>query len=231
MADPCTVVIGAPELLDSLLRHVGAPGEVLCFTDHQALQALDTIAKRRPPVVALERLFAATSRGAALINRIKTDPSLAHVEIRVMAHDGSHSRVSPRRAHAAHDPAPAAVHMEVAAATPAAPAPHGLDFTGTRRVPRARIKDGVEVQIDGGLARLIDLSTMGAQIVSAIPLKPTQKLRLILADDLGVVRVNASVAWASIELPKGVVRYRGGLEFKEPETKAIDAFCKRHQVQ
>ena len=43
-------------------------------------------------MVALERLFAATPRGAALINRIKADPALGDTEIRVIAHDSDYSR-------------------------------------------------------------------------------------------------------------------------------------------
>ena len=98
MSEPCTVVIGAPELLDALRERAGDNGDVLAFADHDALGALEAITVRQPSIVAVERLFAATSRGAALINRIKADPSLAFAEIRVVSHDGSYSRVSARRA-------------------------------------------------------------------------------------------------------------------------------------
>ena len=63
--------------------------DTITFSDTEALKALDAITRERPPVVALERLFAATSRGAALINRIKADPSLGGCEIRIVAHDGT----------------------------------------------------------------------------------------------------------------------------------------------
>ena len=46
----------------------------------------------------LERLFAATPRGAALINRIKTDPQVSQAEIRVMSHTGDYTRVVSRGA-------------------------------------------------------------------------------------------------------------------------------------
>ncbi len=42
-----------------------------------------------------------------------------------------------------------------------------LDQKGTRRAPRVRIKDGVEVAVDGNPASLIDLSTVGAQLCIA----------------------------------------------------------------
>jgi hypothetical protein len=94
--DSCVVLIGATELLPALKERTGSSGETIAFSNLEAVQALETITKRRPGVVALERLFAATPRGAALINRIKADPRLADAEIRVLAHDSDYSRVVPR---------------------------------------------------------------------------------------------------------------------------------------
>ena len=97
MSEPCTVVIGPTTLLEQLKASAASTGEVLAFSDTDALAALETISARRPKVIALERLFAATSRGAASINRIKADPDLTASEIRVLSHDGLYSRVSSRR--------------------------------------------------------------------------------------------------------------------------------------
>ena len=52
---------------------------------------------------------------------------------------------------------------------------------------------------------------------------------MILGDDLGLAKFSASVAWASFEIPKGVSRYRAGVEFSDAEASAIDAFCMRHK--
>jgi hypothetical protein len=244
MSTPCTVIIGAIELLDTLRQSAAAPGEVLCFGDSEPLKALEAISTRQPSVIALERLFAATSRGAALINRIKADPALAGVEIRVVSVDGTY-RVSPRRtpappprsapsARPAPSPAPAEMHIEEIAVEPAVeaqPTAQNLDYRGTRRAPRVRMAEGTEAQIDSALATLVDLSTHGAQILCPTPLKPQQRVRMVLADDLGVVRFSASVAWAFFEIPKGVSRYRAGVEFRDAEPKAVDAFCKRHRLR
>jgi PilZ domain len=223
MSESCTVIIGAQQLLDALRERAGGEGEVITFGDHEALRALETIASRRPKVITFERLFAATPRGAALINRIKADPALQHAEIRVVSHDGSHSRVSPRRGKSK------AVGAKAAPTAPAAPAV-SLDYRGTRRAPRYRMIAGTEVQVDGAAAEVIDLSVIGAQIVSTSALRPQQRVRITLADDGGVVRVNASVAWASFEIPKSTPRYRAGIEFTDGQAAAIEAFCKRHQL-
>jgi hypothetical protein len=239
MATSCTVIIGGTELLEVLRESAAADGEVLSFSDKDPIQALDAITAHKPGVVVIERLFAATSRGAALINRIKADPSLASLEIRVASVDGTY-RISPRRAQpaAAASPVPlpaeaAPAHVEAVPHAPAADStapPQNLDYRGTRRAPRFRVADGTEAQIDGALATVIDLSTHGAQIVSPVPLKPQQQVRMVLADDLGVVKFAASVAWAFFEIPKGVSRYRAGVEFKEADGKAVDAFRRRHAL-
>ncbi len=242
MSAPCTVIIGALQLLEGLKQSARSGGEVLIFSDTEPLKAIEAITTRKPDVISLERLFAATSRGAALINRIKADPALSASEIRVVSVDGTY-RVSPRRTPAPppppaaaapppSSPAPADIAVEAVdiaeTAAPAQPAAN-LDYRGTRRAPRFRMAEGTEAQVDGALATVVDLSTYGAQILCPTPLKPQQKIRMILADDLGMVKFAATVAWAFFEIPKGVSRYRAGIEFsKEAEPRAIDAFCKRH---
>ena len=236
MSTLCSVLIGAVELLEAIRQSVPDDGEVLTFSDTEPLKALEAITARRPNVIALERLFAATPRGAALINRIKSDPSLADAEIRVVSPDGTY-RVSPRRAPApSGDTQPASdvqdAQLEIVATTPApseGAATQNLDFRGTRRSPRFRMSEGTEAQVDGVMATVVDLSRHGAQILCAVPLKPQQRVRMILGDDLGLAKFSASVAWASFEIPKGVSRYRAGVEFNDAEASAIDAFCMRHK--
>ena len=212
MPDPCTVLIAASDLLPTLKeRAAGLDGELLTFSDADALRALETITTRKPHVIMLERLFAATPRGAALINRIKADRSLAKSEIRVVSRDSEHVRVSPRR--------------------PAAAAGPALDQRGTRRAPRFKVTGQMTVKVETKAATLIDLSNVGAQIVSTAVLKPSQKLRMSMADDQATLNFSASVAWASFEMaPEGGARYRAGLEFVDADGGAVEAFCTRHKA-
>lgn len=218
-----TVLIAAPEHLPLLKERSDLSG-ALAFADTDALQALDTITRQRPTVVALERLFAATSRGAAFINRIKADPALASCEIRIVAHDSAYSRVSSRKpGDAAPAVAPAAV-AEPPPAPPAPPAPSPLDQRGTRRAPRFKVSENVEVLVDGNPATLIDLSLVGAQVLSATTLRPNQRLRMTLPDPTRPIRFSAGVAWAAFEMPKGGPRYRAGIEFYDAEPEAVTRF-------
>jgi hypothetical protein len=233
VADGCIILIGAEDLLPALTTRVADEGEVIAFTDADTLRALDAINARHPGVVVLDRLFASTSRGAALINRIKADPKLDHCEIRVMAHDSDYLRITrhPHDGKSSPPIQPAAYEPHgLALQTVAAPAPP-LDYRGTRRAPRFRIQDRVEVLVDGNPATLIDLSTLGAQLVSPTVLRPNQRVRVTLPEENNAVRFNASIAWASFELPQMATtpHYRAGVEFNDADPQAVDAFCKRHR--
>jgi hypothetical protein len=217
-----TVLIASPEHLSVLKERADMNG-ALAFPDTDALQALDVITRQRPSVVALERLFAATSRGAAFINRIKADPALASCEIRIVAHDSAYSRVSPRRpTDAATAAAPAAVVEAPAAAAP-------LDQRGTRRARRFRVVDNVEVLVDGNTATLLDISLVGAQIVSAATLRPNQRLRMSLPDASRPIRFSAGVAWAAFEMPKDGPRYRAGIEFYDADAEGVTRFIEANK--
>ena len=192
------------------------------FPAQEALRALEVITRKRPDVVALEQAFAATTRGAALINRIKVDPKLSTCEIRIVAHDSEYAR-APARA-----PAPV---VDGSAVAIAAPAPAPLDQRGTRRAPRVRIVDGVDVVIDGNVATLVDLSVIGAQVVSQTILKPNQRIRIAMGEATKPLRFSAAVAWASFELAKTGPRYRAGLEFFDADADAVQQFCESKKTQ
>jgi len=219
VASSCTVIIAASDLLATLKERTGdVNSEVLAFSDSDALRALEVITKRRPRVVALERLFAATPRGAALINRIKADPSLIESEIRVVSHDRDDARVSRR------------TPMEGAPGAAATTAPP-LDQRGTRRTVRFKIAAQVDIVVDGNTATLVDLSRLGAQVVTDNSLNPSQRVRMLLSDQVGVVRFNASVAWAHFEISPGKgPQYRAGLDFVDADGQAVDGFCGRHKA-
>ena len=212
MSEPCVVLIGAPDLLPALRTRAGAVnGELIEFSHLDAVPALEAITKRRPQMVALERLFAMTARGAALINRVKSDPSLQDVEIRVLAHDNDYTRVVPR------------------AKAPAVAAP-ALDQTGTRRAPRFKIAGRVEVVIDGKTAVLVDLSTVGAQVVTQLAIKVDQEIAMALPDTEGVVRFKAKVAWTAFaQTADGAPRYRAGIDFVDADAEEVGAFLERHK--
>ena len=136
--------------------------------------ALDVIARDRPQIIALERDFASSRRGVALMNRIKADPTLASAEIRIVY---------------------------------------------TRRAPRYKVGGHTQVVIDGHPATVVDISMVGAQVVSSASLRPNQRIRMSL--DTEGLRFNANVAWAAFELPAEGPRYRAGIQFHDANTDML----------
>jgi hypothetical protein len=221
-----TVLIAAPEHLPALKEHGFA--DALAFSDADALKALEAITREKPRVIALEKLFAATSRGAALIKRIKADPALTGCEIKIVAHDGK--PLTPKKAKKDAPAATAAPVEEERAPAVTIAAPAALDQRGTRRAPRFAVAKGIEVMIDGNPAALINLSVVGAQVVSPTILKPNQRVRLTLPDSVGPIRVMAGVAWAAFEMPKSGPVYRAGIEFYDAEAGNVERFIDTNKV-
>jgi len=238
------VVIAASNLMPSLRERLADDGELVVFPDTEPIQALRAILEHRPSLIVLERLFAATPRGAALINRIKNDPQLGHAEVRVMSHSGDYHRVVSKASGApppppapAQEPAPAS-HGAVATEAPPAPPvaaeslPRPLDWHGTRRAPRHRIRPGVEIQLDGNPVQVIDLSHVGAQVLSQTILRPNQRVRVSMPNEDFVMRFRGAIAWAKFELPQPSEppRYRAGVEFSDADASAVESYCQKNKL-
>lgn len=206
MADGVTLLIGPKALAASLAQHPDTGGtEVLVFAEEHVCEAVEQIVLHRPRVVALGEKFALSPRGTALTHRIAVDAQLAGTRVLMIGNNGAAVPLPPEAR------------------------PNWLppDGAGTRRVPRIRMRRGIDVQIDGATASLIDLSTMGAQVVSQTVLKPRQRVRVVLAVDPYTIRAVGTVAWALFENPKGGLppQYRAGLEFTTADPEPLLQFC------
>jgi hypothetical protein len=219
LSQPCTVLIAAPDLLP-LLKHANTDGgELLVFSDTDMALAIDAITERRPEIVAIEQLFAGTPRGIAFIHRIKIDPALTGCEIRVLSHGGGFKVVTGDRPAGAG--APASKWAPIPGAT--------LDARGTRRAQRFPITGALEITVDGNPATLVDLSSVGAQVLSPTVLKPNQRVRVSLSDTNGTTRFNASIAWAAFEIPPNTSpRYRAGIEFLDADVRVLNGYCLKY---
>ena len=228
------VVIGPSESLDALRAQLpeGSPSQA--FTDFQVREAVEYIATHKPAVVAIEQAFAVSPRGEALVGRIMDDASLTACEIRVLGVARVEREKTRKKSGTGITPA-----------TPAAPAvppnghegpqPAALDYRGTRRAERVRIIEGVSVTVDGLPADLVDLSALGAQVVSRAVLRPNQRVRMQLPENKGdgrrALRCSASVVWASFEMPPGQPpRYRAGLKLSGAEADAVQQFALLHRA-
>jgi hypothetical protein len=204
-----TVFVASADLLANWSSR-SAPADLLAFTDADSQSAFDTILRRRPDVVVVEQMFAATAKGEAFINQLRSDPQLAGLEIRMLSAD----RCAVLKA------LPSALGGGASLASLAHPYTGGL----VRRARRIKVPAGIEVVLDGNVARLIDLSTFGAQVLSPTILRPNQTVRISIPDSGTALRVAAGIAWSALEL-RNAARYRAGLEFREAHPELLAALA------
>jgi hypothetical protein len=216
MAGAKVILIAAPELIPALRERVG-DGGVLTFADSDPVRAMEAISAARPPVVALERLFAASPRGAALIARIKEDPSLDACEIRILSHDSRYQRVSPRKS-------------DTPPAKKAAKAARVFDRSN-RRFPRFKVKESAVAAVDGHASRLVDLSLGGVQLVGPESLRARQKVAVRLGPPERALDVEGTVVWARVELSRRGPAARVGIEFANPDAGALTTFLDDNRVR
>jgi hypothetical protein len=212
---PSVVVIARPEHEIALRKRLGIEPSVRLFSEYDVLKAFETITDHAPKILALDRGFAVTPRAAALVARLKADPHLQGVDLRVLAEDETHAPVllSTR-----------GMGLEGAIFKTS----HPLDYCGTRRAPRFALNDDAAVVVNGERGRLVNLSATGAQLLVVVRLRPEEPLRLSLVDADTEVKVRGVVAWSSAEPTAAGLSYRAGIEFTSADSLTLDAFCTRH---
>ena len=198
----------------------GLGTDIRVFADTDAFEALQHMIRDRPRLVVLGRVFADTERGAALINAIKTDETLADTHVRVLSQASDYLDLVSRREEAGF--APAAVDSRQ---------PPARDYLGTRKAQRFRMEEGVEVRLGGASVTLVDLSRTGAHLVGSIALHPQQRVDISLMGREQDPDMAASVVWVFFEPARedGPLRYLAGVEFAGADPEIIEAFSVRHR--
>lgn len=211
---PSVVVIARAEHEVSLRKRLGVEPSVALFTDAEALKAFDAVNLHPPKILALDRIFAFTARGAALVAKMKNDVRLAAVDVRVLTEDETNAPIILETR---------LLGLEGTVLKTS----HPLDYCGTRRAPRFPITDSANVVVNGESGKLVNLSSTGAQLLIQLRLRPAEPLRLALVDAEAEVKVRGVVAWSAAEPVQGALSYRAGVEFVAPDSRSLDAFCVR----
>lgn len=209
------VIIARSGDAPALQRFLAQDGTVQVFSDSESIRAFDVILERPPKVLILDPIFVATARGASMVARIRAEPHLAAIQIRVLAEDEDHMLAI--LAHPVMGSEPAALKGSLP-----------LEQCGTRDATRIPIRGRVDALIDGDPAELINLSQTGAQMVVRTRMRPDQAVRMTLRDGVIQVRCRAVVAWSSVEPAGATVQYRVGVTFVDPDLETILALCARH---
>jgi hypothetical protein len=75
----------------------------------------------------------------------------------------------------------------------------------------------------------VNLSLVGAQVLSPTLLKPKQRLRFTLADEGRPIRMQCLVVTVAVEIEKGTPLYRAGIEFFNADHAALQKFIDRNK--
>ena len=212
---PSVIVIARSEQAAGLRKRLSHEPGVALFSDGESLKALEAIIAAPPKILALDRMFVATARAAALVARVKSDPHLQATDVRVLAEDESNL--------------PLLLSVRVPGFEKAlVRSSYPLDYCGTRRAPRFTTARDLNVAVNGKNGQLVNLSCMGAQVRATLRLRPEEAIRVALIDRQGEVRLKGVIAWCVAEPIEGVVTYRAGLEFTDFDSMTLEVFCVRN---
>ncbi len=212
------ILIVAEDEVQTVKSEPGFETNIRVFADTDSIRALQCISRDRPRVVVLGRAFVDSARGAALVNAIKTDPTLANTQIRVISRASDYVDLVRQTD-------PQAVSDD---AMPGEPLP--ADYLGTRGARRYRLQPDFDVRVDGHPTTLVDLSGTGARLAGSSVLRMKQRVRLVMGTAPEVVRCSGFVVWVSFE-PQGksAPLYTAGAQFIDADPRAIEDLALRHQ--
>jgi hypothetical protein len=206
-----SLVIVRPEHLVSLRKRMTGAEFVAVIAETELLQLQDHILAQPPEVLVMHAAFASTSRGASLVSALKVKARDLGTAVRVFIEDEVKAPLI-------------LAETSLAAAEALLETSRPLERAGTRQAARYPMNRR-PVAINGDAGQLIDLSVSGAQIQSAVRLRPLKVARLVLPDATGDIRLQGTVAWAIAVPGGGSIQYRAGVEFVTPDKKKLAMFC------
>ena len=233
MPTDISIVVVDATRLSAIRDGLHVPGRILYFTAGNTPAAMDSIRTYQPKLVAVDALWAQTAAGAAFVARID-HLAIPDCDIRLIARLEGRWVTTPRSSGSAVVtlaplPVAAAAAPALVAAAPRAVVAAQMAALSTRRAPRFLVRNPLNAVVESGAASLIDISVLGAQVVSRPVLRPNQKIRIALPDTGDMLQVMAHVAWSTFEKPQvSDAQYRAGIEFTGAAQQALEDYRLRH---
>jgi hypothetical protein len=243
MPSDVSVLIADPTKVAAIRETVSLPGRLMPFAGTALASALASIQAYRPKTIAIDSMVAETASGAAFLEQIEPLARAGSNILLLTEQEGEWAATGhgssagrgvgrPQKARPAGSEsrivAPSAQAVAAVSKMPVAPP---SETVYTRRAPRFLVRNQLEVAIESGHASLVDMSVLGAQVVSLPVLRPKQKIKVDLTDaDERTLSVFAHVAWSMFEKPQPQAdpHYRVGLEFTGAAQQALEQYRQRH---
>jgi hypothetical protein len=223
MPSDLTIVVADVTRMAAIRSGLPLSGRVVQFTNFNLSSALEAIKSDEPRMVAIDALLVQTQQGLGFIKRVES-LAKAGCAIRLIVR-GHRAWTTTER-----DAQPQA-EVPGGCATASRPAVVAAANIGanTRRAPRFPMLDSLNAGVEGGHASLVNISVLGAQVVSLPVLRPGQTVKIALPDQDVMLRLTAHVAWSTFQQTKqGTVVYRAGVAFTDAAQETLDDYCRRY---
>ena len=229
MPSDLTIVIADVTRMAAIRSGLPLSGRVVQFTNFNLSSALEAIKTDEPRMVAIDAELVHTQQGLGFIKRVES-LAKAGCAIRLIVR-GNRAWTTTER-----DVPPPTEESPIgrAAATPCRSAVVAAAKTGanTRRAPRFPMLDSLNADVEGGQASLVNISVLGAQLVSQPVLRPGQTVKIALPDKDEMLRLTAHVAWSMFQQTKqGMMVYRAGVAFTDAAQETLDDYCRRYGAE
>jgi len=224
MPSDLTIVVADVTRMGAIRSGLKITGRVAYFASSSLGSALEAIQTHGPRAVAIDSGIFQTQQGSGFVKRVE-NLALQNCPIRLIVQVNGAWKIVDRQ------PAPSADAMASApgsssrhvAATPPPPP------TNTRRAPRFPMLEAIDASVEGGQATVINISVLGAQLVSVPVLRPGQTVKIALPDANELLRLTANVAWSTFQqTAQGTAVYRAGVAFTDAAKETLDDYCRRY---
>jgi hypothetical protein len=105
------------------------------------------------------------------------------------------------------------------------------EYATPRQARRIRMREDIDAVLDGSRCALVDMSTIGVQVLSPLALRPNRVVKMTLRGEESVLSCKVRVMWARFEPGAATAQYRVGVKFTDVEAKAVEAFMERHGIE
>jgi len=229
VATDLTIVVADVTRMAAIRSGLLLTGRVVQFTNFNLSPALEAIRTQEPKVVAIDALLIQTQQGLGFLKRVEGLVK-AGCAVRLITHGNGKWNTSAHEAQPTNVEAPngRASATTLRSAILAAP----LTGTNTRRAPRFPMLDALNADVEGGHASLVNISVLGAQVVSQPVLRPGQTVKIALPDDAELLHLTAHVAWSEFQQTKqGLHVYRAGIAFTDAAQETLDDYRRRYGAE
>ena len=103
-------------------------------------------------------------------------------------------------------------------------------YAVSRQARRVKIDSSAEVLVDGIASTLVDVSALGAQIVSPAALRPNRCVRIQLPNGTHRLSCEGRIVWAQLESARAdaPATYRAGVRFVDVNLPDITTFVSQY---